>query len=98
MSGMVVTRDSPVPGFNAQAVDRARGQSRRPPLSEPGGGSSAGIHLTGLVPDHGFLIRLEASSMNRIDRLTGMILLLQGQRVITAEQIAAHFEISVRTV
>jgi predicted DNA-binding transcriptional regulator YafY len=36
--------------------------------------------------------------MNRIDRLTGMILLLQGQRVITAEQVAAHFEISVRTV
>ncbi|WP_367873075.1 helix-turn-helix transcriptional regulator [Luteolibacter sp. Populi] len=36
--------------------------------------------------------------MNRIDRLTGMILLLQGQRVITAEQIADHFEISVRTV
>ena len=36
--------------------------------------------------------------MNRIDRLTGMILLLQGQRVITADQIAAHFEISVRTV
>ena len=36
--------------------------------------------------------------MNRIDRLTGMILLLQGQRVITAEQMAAHFEISVRTV
>ncbi|WP_411825602.1 helix-turn-helix transcriptional regulator [Luteolibacter sp. AS25] len=36
--------------------------------------------------------------MNRIDRLTGMILLLQSQRVITAEQVAAHFEISVRTV
>ena len=36
--------------------------------------------------------------MNRIDRLTGMILLLQGHRVITAEKIAAHFEISVRTV
>ncbi|MDP3848990.1 MAG: YafY family protein [Luteolibacter sp.] len=36
--------------------------------------------------------------MNRIDRLTGIILLLQGQRVITAEQIATHFEISVRTV
>ena len=36
--------------------------------------------------------------MNRIDRLTGMILLLQGHRVITAEQIAAHYEISVRTV
>lgn len=36
--------------------------------------------------------------MNRIDRLTGMILLLQGQRVITAEQVASHFEISIRTV
>ena len=36
--------------------------------------------------------------MNRIDRLVGMILLLQGKRVITAEEMAAHFEISVRTV
>lgn len=36
--------------------------------------------------------------MNRIDRLTGMILLLQGRRVITAEEIASHFEMSVRTV
>jgi len=36
--------------------------------------------------------------MNRIDRLTGMILLLQGRRVITAEEISGHFEISVRTV
>ncbi len=36
--------------------------------------------------------------MNRIDRLTGMILLLQSHRVITAEQIAEHYEMSVRTV
>lgn len=36
--------------------------------------------------------------MNRIDRLTGIILLLQSHRLITAEQIAAHYEISVRTV
>lgn len=36
--------------------------------------------------------------MNRIDRLTGMILLLQSHRVITAEQIAEHYELSVRTV
>lgn len=36
--------------------------------------------------------------MNRIDRLTGIILLLQSHRVITAERIAAHYEISVRTV
>lgn len=36
--------------------------------------------------------------MNRIDRLLGTILLLQSRRVVTAEQIAAHFEMSVRTV
>ncbi|GHC48584.1 helix-turn-helix transcriptional regulator [Roseibacillus persicicus] len=36
--------------------------------------------------------------MNRIDRLTAMVLMLQGRRVVTAEQIADHFEISVRTV
>jgi len=36
--------------------------------------------------------------MNRIDRLTAMILMLQSQRVLTAEKISAHFEISVRTV
>jgi len=36
--------------------------------------------------------------MNRIDRLTAMILMLQSQRVLTAEKIASHFELSVRTV
>jgi predicted DNA-binding transcriptional regulator YafY len=36
--------------------------------------------------------------MNRIDRLTAMILMLQSHRVVTAEQIAGHFELSVRTV
>lgn len=36
--------------------------------------------------------------VNRIDRLTAMILMLQGRRVVTAEQIGEHFEISVRTV
>ncbi len=36
--------------------------------------------------------------MNRIDRLLGTILLLQSRRVVTAEEVAAHFEISVRTV
>lgn len=36
--------------------------------------------------------------MNRIDRLMATLLLLQGRRVITAEDIAAHFEISLRTV
>lgn len=36
--------------------------------------------------------------MNRIDRLLGVILLLQSRRVVTAEQIALHFETSVRTV
>lgn len=36
--------------------------------------------------------------MNRIDRLTSMILMLQSHRVVTADKIAGHFEISVRTV
>jgi len=36
--------------------------------------------------------------MNRVDRLLGMILFLQGRRVVRAEDMAGHFEISVRTV
>ncbi|MCH6258278.1 YafY family transcriptional regulator [Puniceicoccaceae bacterium K14] len=36
--------------------------------------------------------------MNRIDRLTSMILMLQSHRVVTAEKISEYFEISVRTV
>lgn len=36
--------------------------------------------------------------MNRVDRLMAMVLLLQGRRCVTAEEIATHFEISVRTV
>lgn len=36
--------------------------------------------------------------MNRVDRLLALILFLQSRRVATAEQIAAHFELSVRTI
>lgn len=36
--------------------------------------------------------------MNRIDRLMGTMLLLQSRRVTRAEDIAVHFEISLRTV
>jgi predicted DNA-binding transcriptional regulator YafY len=36
--------------------------------------------------------------MNRIDRLLALILFLQSKRVITAEELAAHFELSVRTI
>lgn len=36
--------------------------------------------------------------MNRIDRLLATILLIQSQRVTKAEEIADHFEISLRTV
>lgn len=36
--------------------------------------------------------------MNRIDRLFALILYLQSRRVVTAEQLAAHFELSVRTI
>src|SRR5437867_3213695 len=36
--------------------------------------------------------------MNRIDRLMATVVLLQSRRVVRAEDIAAHFEISLRTV
>ena len=36
--------------------------------------------------------------MNRVDRLMAMVLRLQSRRVVRAEDIATHFEISVRTV
>jgi predicted DNA-binding transcriptional regulator YafY len=36
--------------------------------------------------------------MNRTDRLVAMVMFLQGRRVVRAEELAAHFEISVRTV
>lgn len=36
--------------------------------------------------------------MNRIDRLTAMLIQLQSKKLITAQEIADHFEISLRTV
>lgn len=36
--------------------------------------------------------------MNRVDRLMGMVVRLQSRRVVRAEDLAAHFEISLRTV
>src|SRR5258705_9298106 len=36
--------------------------------------------------------------MNRVDRLMAIALRLQSRRVVRAEDLAAHFEISVRTV
>lgn len=36
--------------------------------------------------------------MNRTDRLVAIVMRLQGRRVVRAEELAAHFEISVRTV
>ncbi|MDX2186759.1 MAG: YafY family protein [Opitutaceae bacterium] len=36
--------------------------------------------------------------MNRTDRLVAMVLYLQGRRVVRAEDLARHFEITVRTV
>ena len=36
--------------------------------------------------------------MNRIDRLVAIVLLLQSRRVLRAQDIAEHFEMSVRTV
>lgn len=36
--------------------------------------------------------------MNRTDRLVAMVMFLQGRRLVRAEELAQHFEISVRTV
>lgn len=36
--------------------------------------------------------------MNRVDRLMAMVVHLQGRRLVRAEDMAAHFEVSVRTV
>ena len=36
--------------------------------------------------------------MNRIDRLTAIILMLQNRRVVKAEEVSERFEISLRTV
>jgi predicted DNA-binding transcriptional regulator YafY len=36
--------------------------------------------------------------MNRTDRLVAMVMFLQGRRVVKADDLAAHFEINVRTV
>jgi predicted DNA-binding transcriptional regulator YafY len=53
-------------------------------MAKCGVGSSIAIHYP--------------ATMNRIDRMLATILLLQSRRVIKAEDIAAHFEISLRTV
>jgi predicted DNA-binding transcriptional regulator YafY len=36
--------------------------------------------------------------MNRVDRLLALILYLQSRRVVTAEEMARHFELSIRTI
>jgi predicted DNA-binding transcriptional regulator YafY len=36
--------------------------------------------------------------MNRTDRLVAMVMFLQGRRLVRAEDLAAHFEVSLRTV
>ncbi|HEU5078044.1 MAG TPA: YafY family protein [Opitutaceae bacterium] len=36
--------------------------------------------------------------MNRTDRLVAMVMYLQGRRVVRAEDMAAHFEVSLRTI
>ncbi len=41
---------------------------------------------------------LPLSAMNRTDRLVAMVMFLQGRRLVKAEELADHFEISVRTI
>lgn len=40
----------------------------------------------------------QTRAMNRTDRLVAMVLFLQGRRVVRAEEMARHFEVTVRTV
>lgn len=41
---------------------------------------------------------LVLSGMNRTDRLVAMVLFLQGRRVVRASEMAAHFEVTERTI
>ena len=36
--------------------------------------------------------------MNRTDRLVAIVLFLQGRRLVRAEDLAGHFEVSLRTI
>src|SRR5439155_11114684 len=53
---------------------------------------------SGQSVDNNVRVRAILSPMNRLDRLMAMVLRLQGRRVVRAEDLATHFEISVRTV
>ena len=39
-----------------------------------------------------------SAGMNRTDRLVAMVMFLQGRRVVKADELAAHFDVNVRTV
>ncbi len=55
------------------------------------------MYLVGLPP-RSLKTILYLGSMNRIDRLTAILIQLQSKRVVKAEEISARFEISLRTV
>ena len=40
----------------------------------------------------------QVAGMNRTDRLVAMVMYLQGRRVVRAEELARHFEVTVRTI
>jgi predicted DNA-binding transcriptional regulator YafY len=42
--------------------------------------------------------RLNLARMNRTDRLVAMVMYMQGRRVVRAEELARHFEVTVRTI
>ena len=44
------------------------------------------------------LIQRNPLRMNRTDRLVAMVMFMQGRRLVKADELAEHFEISVRTV
>jgi biotin operon repressor len=72
--------------------EREAGRARR---SHAGHRRPCPVH-----PDRQTSLRFcrENEEMNRVDRLMAIVVRLQSRRVVRAEDLAAHFEISVRTV
>lgn len=54
--------------------------------------------MPGLFPDNSLHVFLNFRGMNRVDRLFGILTMLQSRKHVTAEKISDRFGISVRTV
>lgn len=69
---------------------------RGPPLAERAIPGSVNYHYCLELLQHVQSPTIDC--MNRVDRLLALILFLQSKRLTTAEEMAEHFELSVRTI